>query len=90
MARPLMADTRRGHRDDSIYFDHRVGAACLDARLHKACAGSWRGVVPHGLRLTGKRIRRKVRGQSKPMGRRSLWLCMTSCASGCTRQRRTR
>jgi hypothetical protein len=41
-----MADTRRRHRDDSICFDHRVGAACLDARLDKACAGSWRGVVP--------------------------------------------
>jgi hypothetical protein len=40
-----MADTRRGRRDDSIYFDHRVDTACLDARLHKACAGRWRGAV---------------------------------------------
>ena len=30
-----MTDTRRGHRDDSIYFDHRVGTDCLDGRLHK-------------------------------------------------------
>ena len=59
---PLMADTRRGHRDDSIYFDHRVGTACLDARLHKACAGSWRGVISLGFAPDGKRIRRKVRG----------------------------
>jgi integrase len=60
-----MADNRRGHRDDSIYFDHRVGTACLDARLHKACAGSWRGVISLGFGPDGKRIRRKVRGQSK-------------------------
>jgi integrase len=60
-----MADTRRGHRDDSIYFDHRVGRPCLDARLHKACAGSWRGVISIGFAPDGKRIRRKVRGQSK-------------------------
>jgi hypothetical protein len=57
-----MADTRRGHRDDSIYFDHRVGTARLDARLHKACAGSWRGVISLGFAPNGKRIRRKVRG----------------------------
>jgi hypothetical protein len=60
-----MADTRRGHRDDSIYFDHRAGRPCLDARLHKACAGSWRGVISLGFAPDGKRIRRKVRGQSK-------------------------
>jgi integrase len=60
-----MPDTRRGHRDDSIYFDHRVGTACLDARRHKACAGSWRGVISLGFAPDGKRIRRKVRGQSK-------------------------
>jgi hypothetical protein len=60
-----MADTRRGHRDDSIYFDHRVGTACLDARLHKACAGRWRGVISLGFAPDGKRIRRKVSGQSK-------------------------
>jgi integrase len=61
----LMADARRGHRDDSIYFDHRVGTACLDARLHKACAGRWRGVISLGFAPDGKRIRRKVSGQSK-------------------------
>jgi integrase len=62
---PFMADTRRGHRDDSIYFDHRVGTACLDARLHKACAGRWRGVISLGFAPDGKRIRRKVSGHSK-------------------------
>ncbi len=60
-----MADTRRGHRDDSIYFDHRMGTACLDARLHKVCAGRWRGVISLGFAPDGKRIRRKVSGQSK-------------------------
>jgi hypothetical protein len=34
----------RGHRDDSIYYDHRVGTSCLDPRQHKACSGRWRGV----------------------------------------------
>jgi len=60
-----MAETRRGHRDDSIYFDHRVGAPCLDSRLHKACTGSWRGAVSLGIAPDGKRLRRKVRGRSK-------------------------
>src|ERR1700689_4908770 len=60
-----MAGTRRGHRDDSIYFDHRVGTACLDARLHKACAGRWRGVVSLGFAPDGTRLRRKVSGRSR-------------------------
>jgi integrase len=60
-----MAETRLGHRDDSIYFDHRVGTDCLEGRLHKACKGSWRGVVSLGAGPDGARIRRKVRGQSK-------------------------
>jgi integrase len=60
-----MADTRRGYRDDSIYFDHRVGTACLDARLHKACAGRWRGVVSLGFAPDGTRLRRKVSGRSR-------------------------
>jgi hypothetical protein len=60
-----MVDTRHGHRDDSIYFDHRVGTACLDARLHKACADRWRGVISLGFAPDGKRIRRKVSGQSR-------------------------
>jgi integrase len=60
-----MAETRRGHRDDSIYFDHRVGTDCVDGRLHKACKGSWRGVISLGFGPDGTRIRRKVRGQSK-------------------------
>ncbi|HUJ04640.1 MAG TPA: site-specific integrase [Streptosporangiaceae bacterium] len=60
-----MADKRRGHGDDSIYFDHRVGTECLDARQHRSCAGRWRGVVSLGHSGDGRRIRRKVSGQSK-------------------------
>jgi integrase len=60
-----MADTRRGHRDDSIYFDHRVGTDCLDGRLHKTCKGRWRGVVSLGFAPDGTRIRRKVSGRSR-------------------------
>jgi hypothetical protein len=46
-------------------FWHRVGTACLDARLHKASAGRWLGVISLGSAPDGKRIRRKVSGQSK-------------------------
>jgi len=60
-----MADKRRGHREDSIYFDHRAGTECRDARLHKLCAGGWRGVISLGTGPDGKRIRRKVRGRTK-------------------------
>ena len=60
-----MAEARRGHRDDSIYFDHRVGTACLDSRSHRNCAGRWRGVVSLGFAPDGTRLRRKVSGRSK-------------------------
>lgn len=60
-----MADKRRGHGEDSIYFDHRVGTECRDARLHKRCAGRWRGVVSLGPGGDGRRMRRKVSGQTK-------------------------
>jgi hypothetical protein len=57
--------SRRGRGDDSIYYDHRVGTGCLDARQHKACSGRWRGVVLLGEAPDGTRIRRKVSGQSR-------------------------
>ena len=60
-----MADKRRGHGEDSIYFDHRPGTACVDPRLHKQCSGRWRGVVSLGYGGDGRRIRRKVSGRSK-------------------------
>jgi hypothetical protein len=57
--------SRRGHGDDSIYYDHRGGTECLDARQHNACSGRWRGVVSLGEAPEGTRIRRKVSGQSR-------------------------
>jgi integrase len=54
---------RRGFRDDAIYFDH--SGDCRDARLHKGCSGRWRGAVSLGYGPDGKRIRRKVSGQTK-------------------------
>jgi hypothetical protein len=49
-----------GHRDDSIYYDHRMGTSCADPRQHKACSGRWRGVISLGFAPDGSRLRRKV------------------------------
>jgi len=54
---------RRGRSEDSIYYDHK--APCRDSDEHRRCTGSWRGVVSLGYGPDGKRIRRKVRGQTK-------------------------
>jgi integrase len=55
--------SRRGFRDDAIYFDH--AGECRDARYHKGCPGRWRGAVSLGYGPGGKRIRRKVGGRTK-------------------------
>jgi integrase len=57
--------SRRGHGDDSIYYDHRVGTACLDPRSHRGCSGRWRGVISLGESPDGTRLRRKVSGKSQ-------------------------
>jgi integrase len=54
---------RRGYGEDGIYFDHR--ADCRDSTHHRACVGRWRGVVSLGFSADGKRIRKKVSGQTK-------------------------
>jgi len=54
---------RRGPREDSIYYDHKT--PCRDPDEHRRCTGSWRDVVSLGYGPDGKRIRRKVRGQTK-------------------------
>jgi integrase len=54
---------RRGYREDGIYFDHR--SDCRDGAQHRTCAGRWRGVVSLGFDADGKRIRRKVSGQTR-------------------------
>src|SRR6266487_3511050 len=55
--------SRRGYGEDGIYFDHRDD--CRDSAHHKTCSGRWRGVVSLGYVADGKRIRRKVSGQTR-------------------------
>jgi integrase len=54
--------SRRGYGEDGIYFDHR--ADCHDSAHHRTCSGRWRG-VSLGFDTDGKRIRRKVSGQTR-------------------------
>ena len=54
---------RRGYGEDGIYFDHRDD--CRDGVHHRTCSGRWRGVVSLGFDADGKRIRKKVSGQTK-------------------------
>src|SRR5216684_4050482 len=54
---------RRGYGEDGIYFDHR--ADCQDSAHHKRCTGRWRGVVSLDFDADGKRIRKKVSGQTR-------------------------
>jgi integrase len=54
---------RRGYGEDGIYFDHK--GDCRDSAQHNTCAGRWRGVVSLGFDADGKRVRRKVSGQTK-------------------------
>jgi integrase len=55
--------SRRGYGEDGIYFDHR--GDCQDSAHHKTCSGRWRGVVSLGYAADGKRIRKKVSGQTR-------------------------
>ena len=55
--------SRRGYGEDGIYFDHRDD--CRDSTHHKTCSGRWRGVVSLGYAADGKRIRKKVSGQTR-------------------------
>jgi hypothetical protein len=61
----MQTTSRRGHGDDSVYYDHRVGTKCSVARHHKTCSGRWRGVISLGEAPDGKRLRRKVSGQTR-------------------------
>jgi hypothetical protein len=54
---------RRGYGEDGSYFDHRDD--CRDSFHHRTCSGRWRGVVSLGFDADGKRIRKKVSGQTK-------------------------
>jgi integrase len=55
--------SRRAYGEDGIYFDHR--GDCKDSTHHRTCAGRWRGVVSLGFNADGKRIRRKISGQTR-------------------------
>lgn len=55
---------RRGRGEDAVYFDHE-GTRCQDTRAHHRCQGRWRGVISLGFGPDGKRVRRKVSGQTK-------------------------
>ena len=61
---------RRGHGEDSIYFDHT--GDCRDPRYHRSCPGRWRGVVSLGMGADGRRVRRKVSGRTKQAVREKL------------------
>ena len=49
--------------EDGIYFDHR--ADFRDSTHHKTCSGRWRGIISFGYAADGKRIRKKVSGQTR-------------------------
>jgi integrase len=60
-SRPMA--TRRGWGEDGIFFEH--AAPCRDTQRHQRCQGRWRGVVSLGYGPDGKRIRRKVSGNTR-------------------------
>jgi integrase len=76
---------RRGWGDDGVYFDHR--ADCHDAANHKGCNGRWRGVVSLGFGPDGKRVRRKVSGQTKTEVKDKLRALHTELDAGVRTQR---
>src|ERR1700750_1949377 len=55
--------SRPGYGEDGIYFDYR--GDCQGSAHHKTCSGRWRGVVSLGYAADGKRIRKKVSGQTR-------------------------
>ena len=55
---------RRGRGEDAIYFDHE-GNGCTDPARRRYCNGRWRGEISAGFDGAGRRIRRKVSGQTK-------------------------
>jgi hypothetical protein len=59
----MAGSSRRGYGEDGIYFDHR--GDCRDGVHHRTCTGRWRGVVSLGFEGDGKRIRRKVSGNTR-------------------------
>jgi integrase len=54
---------RRSKGDDAIYFEH--DGPCKDSTRHRRCPGRWRGEITLGRSLEGRRLRRRVSGQSR-------------------------
>jgi hypothetical protein len=59
---------------------------CRDPDEHRRCSGSWRGVVSLGYGPDGKRIRRKVRGQTRTEVRDKLRDLRSDNAAGIRKQ----
>src|SRR6201982_3909547 len=55
--------SRRGWREDGIFFEHN--SPCRDSDRHRHCDGRWRGVISLGYDNDGGRIPRKVSGKTK-------------------------
>ena len=71
--------SRRGYGEDGIYFDHR--GDCRDGTHRKTCSGRWRGVVSLGFDAGGKRLRKKVSGQTRTEVKDKLKGCTRSWTS---------
>ena len=54
---------RRSKGDDAIYFEH--DGPCKDSTRHRRCPGRWRGEITLGRSPQGRRLRRRVSGQSR-------------------------
>src|SRR5215467_9620360 len=57
--------TRRENGAGSVYFDHRPGTACRDARYHKHCQGRWSASLSLGIDGSGKRKRTRIVARTK-------------------------
>jgi hypothetical protein len=55
----------RGWGQDSIFFEHLGDAPCRDEERHRRCTGRWVALVSLGFGPNGKRLRRKVTGNTK-------------------------
>jgi len=51
---------RRDNGAGSVYFDHRSGTECRDARYHKSCTGRWSASISMGTDGSGKRVRARL------------------------------
>jgi len=57
--------TRRENGAGSVYFDHKTGTACHDARYHRNCQGRWSGSLSLGRDGSGKRKRTRLTARTR-------------------------